>query len=66
MARTGVMICRLLLFLKFFPTAEEAMNYYNHKRSVKKSSGSLKSDCESVKYLDFPFKLDVPYLSTSL
>ncbi|CAN6584749.1 unnamed protein product [Malus baccata var. baccata] len=61
MARTGVMICRLLLFLKFFPTAEEAMNYY-----IKKSSGSLKSDCESVKYLDFPFKLDVPYLSTSL
>ncbi|CAA3028778.1 Phosphatidylinositol 3,4,5-trisphosphate 3-phosphatase TPTE2 [Olea europaea subsp. europaea] len=23
MARTGLMICRLLLFLKFFPTAEE-------------------------------------------
>uniref|UniRef100_A0A803NFD5 Uncharacterized protein n=1 Tax=Cannabis sativa TaxID=3483 RepID=A0A803NFD5_CANSA len=34
MARTGLMICSLLLFLKFFPTAEEAMDYYNQKRCV--------------------------------
>ncbi|KAL2348365.1 hypothetical protein Fmac_002365 [Flemingia macrophylla] len=46
MGRTGLMICSLLLFLKasddnqlqrlwnFFPTAEEAIDYFNHKRCV--------------------------------
>ncbi|CAN6686454.1 unnamed protein product [Malus baccata var. baccata] len=34
MARTGVTIGSLLLFPKFFPTAEEAMNYYNHIRCI--------------------------------
>ncbi|KAI3991156.1 hypothetical protein MKX01_022377 [Papaver californicum] len=34
MARTGLMISRLLLYLKFFPTAEESMDYYNQKRCV--------------------------------
>ncbi|CAN1159758.1 Phosphatidylinositol 3,4,5-trisphosphate 3-phosphatase and protein-tyrosine-phosphatase PTEN2A, partial [Linum perenne] len=32
MARTGLMISSLLLYLKFFPTAEELINYYNQKR----------------------------------
>nr|GMD90375.1 phosphatidylinositol 3,4,5-trisphosphate 3-phosphatase and protein-tyrosine-phosphatase PTEN2A [Ipomoea batatas] len=31
MARTGLMISSLLLYLKFFPTAEESINYYNQK-----------------------------------
>ncbi|CAK7337726.1 unnamed protein product [Dovyalis caffra] len=34
MGRTGLMICSLLLFLKFFPTAEEAIDYFNQKRCV--------------------------------
>ncbi|KAK7273589.1 hypothetical protein RIF29_14645 [Crotalaria pallida] len=34
MARTGLMIYGLLLFLKFFPTAEESMDYYNKKRCI--------------------------------
>ncbi|KAF2554532.1 hypothetical protein F2Q68_00017210 [Brassica cretica] len=34
MARTGLMICSLLLYLKFFPTAEECMDFYNQKRCV--------------------------------
>ncbi|CAN1220369.1 Phosphatidylinositol 3,4,5-trisphosphate 3-phosphatase and protein-tyrosine-phosphatase PTEN2A, partial [Linum perenne] len=32
MARTGLMISILLLYLKFFPTAKELINYYNQKR----------------------------------
>ncbi|WZZ42909.1 hypothetical protein YC2023_039168 [Brassica napus] len=34
MARTGLMICSLFLYLKFFPTAEEYMDFYNQKRCV--------------------------------
>ncbi|CAL5362893.1 unnamed protein product [Camellia sinensis] len=34
MARTGLMISNLLLFLKFFPTAEECIEYYNQKRCL--------------------------------
>ncbi|CAL5321656.1 unnamed protein product [Camellia sinensis] len=34
MARTGLMISSLLLFLKFFPTAEECIEYYNQKRCL--------------------------------
>ncbi|KAL5987769.1 Phosphatidylinositol 3,4,5-trisphosphate 3-phosphatase and protein-tyrosine-phosphatase pten2a [Asimina triloba] len=34
MARTGLMISSLLLFLKFFPTAEESIEYYNQKRCL--------------------------------
>jgi phosphatidylinositol-3,4,5-trisphosphate 3-phosphatase/dual-specificity protein phosphatase PTEN len=33
-ARTGLMISSLLLYLKFFPTAEESIEYYNQKRCV--------------------------------
>ncbi|CAL5321343.1 unnamed protein product [Camellia sinensis] len=34
MARTGLMISSLLLFLKFFPTAEQCIEYYNQKRCL--------------------------------
>ncbi|KAG6789775.1 hypothetical protein POTOM_005899 [Populus tomentosa] len=34
MARTGLMISSLLLYLKFFPTAEESIDYYNQKRCM--------------------------------
>nr|GMC78429.1 phosphatidylinositol 3,4,5-trisphosphate 3-phosphatase and protein-tyrosine-phosphatase PTEN2A-like [Ipomoea batatas] len=34
MARTGLMISSLLLYLKFFPTAEESIDYYNQKRCI--------------------------------
>ncbi|KAI3813373.1 hypothetical protein L1987_18096 [Smallanthus sonchifolius] len=33
-ARTGLMICSLLLFLKIFPTAHECIDYYNQRRCV--------------------------------
>ncbi|PRQ48057.1 putative phosphoric monoester hydrolase [Rosa chinensis] len=52
MARTGVMICSLLLYLKFFPTAEEAMYYYNHKRCVDGKALVLPSQIRYVKYFD--------------
>ncbi|GER37642.1 Phosphatidylinositol 3,5-trisphosphate 3-phosphatase anddual-specificity protein phosphatase PTEN [Striga asiatica] len=34
MARTGLMISSLLLYLKLFPTAEESIDYYNQKRCI--------------------------------
>ncbi|RXI07122.1 hypothetical protein DVH24_026258 [Malus domestica] len=56
MARTGVMICSLLLFLKFFPTAEEAMNYYNHKRCIDGKALVLPSQIRYVKYFEHILK----------
>ncbi|KAK9948990.1 hypothetical protein M0R45_004541 [Rubus argutus] len=52
MARTGLMICSLLLYLKFFPTAEEAIYYYNHKRCVDGKALVLPSQIRYVKYFD--------------
>ncbi|XP_030486018.2 phosphatidylinositol 3,4,5-trisphosphate 3-phosphatase and protein-tyrosine-phosphatase PTEN2A [Cannabis sativa] len=52
MARTGLMICSLLLFLKFFPTAEEAMDYYNQKRCVDGKALTLPSQIRYVKYFE--------------
>ncbi|KAK8327974.1 hypothetical protein V6Z11_A11G218800 [Gossypium hirsutum] len=41
MGRTGLMIYSLLLFLKFFLTAEEDINYFNRKKMHRwESSGS--------------------------
>ncbi|XP_020230432.1 phosphatidylinositol 3,4,5-trisphosphate 3-phosphatase and protein-tyrosine-phosphatase PTEN2A isoform X2 [Cajanus cajan] len=50
MGRTGLMICSLLLFLKFFPTAEEAIDYFNHKRCVDGKALVLPSQIRYVKY----------------
>ncbi|KAI4330773.1 hypothetical protein MLD38_029026 [Melastoma candidum] len=52
MARTGLMISSLLLFLKFFPTAEEAMDYYNHKRCIDSKALVLPSQIRYVKYFE--------------
>ncbi|PON67196.1 Atypical dual specificity phosphatase, subfamily A [Trema orientale] len=52
MARTGLMICSLLLFLKFFPTAEEAIDYYNQKRCVDGKALTLPSQIRYVKYFE--------------
>ncbi|KAH9712083.1 phosphatidylinositol 3,4,5-trisphosphate 3-phosphatase and dual-specificity protein phosphatase pten [Citrus sinensis] len=52
MARTGLMICSLLLFLKFFPTAEEAIDYYNQKRCVDGKALVLPSQIRYVKYFE--------------
>ncbi|KAH7520234.1 hypothetical protein FEM48_Zijuj08G0122600 [Ziziphus jujuba var. spinosa] len=52
MARTGLMICSLLLFLKLFPTAEEAMEYYNQKRCVDGKALVLPSQIRYVKYFE--------------
>uniref|UniRef100_A0A1J3IGQ2 Phosphatidylinositol 3,4,5-trisphosphate 3-phosphatase and dual-specificity protein phosphatase PTEN n=1 Tax=Noccaea caerulescens TaxID=107243 RepID=A0A1J3IGQ2_NOCCA len=52
MARTGLMICCLLLYLKFFPTAEEAIDYYNQKRCVDGKALVLPSQIRYVKYYE--------------
>ncbi|XP_031398586.1 phosphatidylinositol 3,4,5-trisphosphate 3-phosphatase and protein-tyrosine-phosphatase PTEN2A-like isoform X2 [Punica granatum] len=52
MARTGLMICSLLLYLKFFPTAEEAMSYYNEKRCVDAKALVLPSQIRYVRYFE--------------
>lgn len=52
MARTGLMICSLLLFLKFFPTADEAIDYYNQKRCVDGKALILPSQIRYVKYFE--------------
>ncbi|XP_023641345.1 phosphatidylinositol 3,4,5-trisphosphate 3-phosphatase and protein-tyrosine-phosphatase PTEN2A [Capsella rubella] len=52
MARTGLMICSLLLYLKFFPTAEECMDFYNQKRCVDGKGLVLPSQIRYVKYFE--------------
>ncbi|CAJ1929492.1 unnamed protein product [Sphenostylis stenocarpa] len=62
LGRTGLMICCLLLFLKashdisfkdfFFPTAEEAIDYFNHKRCVDGKALVLPSQIRYVKYFE--------------
>ncbi|KAL9238318.1 hypothetical protein vseg_012753 [Gypsophila vaccaria] len=52
MARTGLMISSLLLYLKFFPTAEESIEYYNQKRCVDGKALVLPSQIRYVKYFE--------------
>ncbi|XP_059623933.1 phosphatidylinositol 3,4,5-trisphosphate 3-phosphatase and protein-tyrosine-phosphatase PTEN2A-like [Cornus florida] len=52
MARTGLMISSLLLFLKLFPTAEECIDYYNQKRCVDGKALVLPSQIRYVKYFE--------------
>ncbi|XWS45222.1 hypothetical protein CRYUN_Cryun15aG0117700 [Craigia yunnanensis] len=52
MGKTGLMICSLLLFLKFFPTAEEAIDYFNHKRCIDGKALVLPSQIRYVKYFE--------------
>ncbi|KAG6544277.1 hypothetical protein Mapa_014280 [Marchantia paleacea] len=52
MARTGLMICCLLLYLKFFPTCEESISYYNQKRCVDGKGLVLPSQLRYVKYFE--------------
>ncbi|KAL8195234.1 hypothetical protein R6Q57_025637 [Mikania cordata] len=52
MARTGLMISSLLLYLKFFPTAEESISYYNQKRCVDGKGLVLPSQVRYVKYFE--------------
>ncbi|CAI0430283.1 unnamed protein product [Linum tenue] len=52
MGRTGLMICSLLLFLKFFPTAEEAIDYFNKKRCIDGKALVLPSQIRYVKYFE--------------
>ncbi|KAL3614241.1 Phosphatidylinositol 3,4,5-trisphosphate 3-phosphatase and protein-tyrosine-phosphatase pten2a [Castilleja foliolosa] len=52
MARTGLMISSLLLYLKFFPTAEESMDYYNQKRCIDGKGLILPSQIRYVKYFE--------------
>ncbi|KAK9053254.1 hypothetical protein SSX86_029887 [Deinandra increscens subsp. villosa] len=51
-ARTGLMICSLLLFLKFFPTAHECIEYYNQRRCVDGKGLILPSQIRYVKYFE--------------
>ncbi|CAN0918047.1 Phosphatidylinositol 3,4,5-trisphosphate 3-phosphatase and protein-tyrosine-phosphatase PTEN2A [Linum grandiflorum] len=52
MGRTGLMICSLLLYLKFFPTADEAIDVFNQKRCVDGKALVLPSQIRYVKYFD--------------
>ncbi|KAL7119017.1 hypothetical protein ACP275_02G036800 [Erythranthe tilingii] len=52
MARTGLMISSLLLFLKFFPTAEESIDFYNQKRCIDGKGLVLPSQIRYVKYFE--------------
>lgn len=52
MGRTGVMICSLLLFLKFFPTANEAIDYFNQKRCIDGKALVLPSQIRYVRYFE--------------
>ncbi|XVF15502.1 hypothetical protein REPUB_Repub09cG0159400 [Reevesia pubescens] len=52
LGRTGLMICSLLLFLKFFPTAEEAIDYFNQKRCIDGKALVLPSQIRYVKYFE--------------
>ncbi|CAN6482363.1 unnamed protein product [Victoria cruziana] len=52
MARTGLMISSLLLYLKFFPTAEESISYYNQKRCIDGKGLVLPSQIRYVKYFE--------------
>ncbi|KAJ6345811.1 hypothetical protein OIU78_008469 [Salix suchowensis] len=52
MARTGLMISSLLLYLKFFPTAEESIDYYNQKRCFDAKGLVLPSQIRYVKYFE--------------
>ncbi|XP_021753352.1 phosphatidylinositol 3,4,5-trisphosphate 3-phosphatase and protein-tyrosine-phosphatase PTEN2A-like [Chenopodium quinoa] len=52
MARTGLMICSLLVYLKFFPTAEESIDYYNQKRCFDGKALVLPSQIRYVKYFE--------------
>ncbi|KAK4767622.1 hypothetical protein SAY86_015372 [Trapa natans] len=52
MARTGLMICSLLLYLKFFPTAEEAISYFNEKRCIDAKALILPSQIRYVQYFE--------------
>ncbi|CAM8928184.1 unnamed protein product [Rhodiola kirilowii] len=52
MARTGLMVSSLLLYLKFFPTAEESIDYYNQKRCVDGKGLTLPSQIRYVKYFE--------------
>lgn len=52
MARTGLMICSLLVYLKFFPTAEESIDYYNQKRCFDAKALVLPSQIRYVKYFE--------------
>ena len=51
-ARTGLMISSLLVYLKFFPTAEESIEYYNQKRCVDGKGLILPSQIRYVKYFE--------------
>lgn len=52
MARTGLMISSLLLYLKFYPTAEESIAYYNQKRCIDGKGLVLPSQIRYVKYFE--------------
>ncbi|KAF9621914.1 hypothetical protein IFM89_029134 [Coptis chinensis] len=51
-ARTGLMISSLLLFLKFLPTSEESIDYYNQKRCLDGKGLVLPSQIRYVKYFE--------------
>ncbi|KAJ0074593.1 hypothetical protein Patl1_37546 [Pistacia atlantica] len=57
MARTWLMISSLLLYLKFFPTTEESIDYYNQKRCVDGKGLVLPSQIPHLRCLLSDFRL---------
>ncbi|KAL7101430.1 hypothetical protein ACP275_08G053100 [Erythranthe tilingii] len=51
-ARTGLMVCSLLLFLKLYPTANECIDYYNEQRCTDGKGLILPSQIRYVKYFE--------------
>ncbi|XP_074375140.1 phosphatidylinositol 3,4,5-trisphosphate 3-phosphatase and protein-tyrosine-phosphatase PTEN2A-like [Apium graveolens] len=51
-ARTGLMICSLLLYLKLFATAEECIDHYNQRRCVDGKGLIKPSQIRYVKYFE--------------
>ncbi|ONK62830.1 uncharacterized protein A4U43_C07F8570 [Asparagus officinalis] len=52
LGRTGLMICSLLVFLKFFLSAEEAINHFNEKRCIDRKGIVIPSQIRYVKYFE--------------
>ncbi|GMH14811.1 hypothetical protein Nepgr_016652 [Nepenthes gracilis] len=52
MGRTGLMISSLLLYLKFCPTAQESIDYFNQKRCIDGNGLVLPSQIRYVKYFE--------------
>ena len=59
--RTGTLICCLLLYLKFFETAEESLLYYGLMRVGSVKGVTVPSQIRYVHYFESIFKNNIPH-----